>query len=232
MGLFDIFKKKNKNENKTTSVDVALVDSITSRVLDGIAEFDLGVFKASKDNISLMGEYDYALKNGCQLSEDEFVASLIELINDFTSKFSNHKTAFKNYILLRLLYDVYTTGSFGGGYFTSNEISQEECEAICEKVITKEIEIELDNYLENGLTYNSTFNAEEFIRINLPFFDYDAFMSAIKCEYITLSFNYNKSLDKLELDMSLQFSDKHISFYCGAYDNFDESLLPRDWHNF
>lgn len=233
MGLFNFFKKKKVDT--TFKLNITINEEINKKILNNICDLDLGVLNVfSKDRVDIMGEYSYVSDD---LSEDEFVENLSGLINNFNLKFAKYKDNFKNYILLHLLNDAYMTGSFGCGLvkdylIDENNYSEEECNEICEKVINEDIIKELDYYYKHGLTYNSNFNAEDFIKENLTFFNYERFISSLTCEVVTISFNYNKENNKLELTMSLQFSDKHISFYCSAYEVFDENLMPLDWHNF
>lgn len=66
-------------------------------------------------------------------------------------------------------------------------------------------------------------DVENILREKLPMFNFDELYATIKPEYCVLDIS----------GVSFQSSDGWTqSIMCGAYDEFDESLIGKDWHNF
>ena len=66
-------------------------------------------------------------------------------------------------------------------------------------------------------------DVEALARKLFPMFNFDGLMASITPDIL----NFNGSW------MQVQFSDGWDNeFYCSAYEEFDENMIPRDWHNF
>lgn len=65
-------------------------------------------------------------------------------------------------------------------------------------------------------------DAEALIRQMFPMFDFDKLISIISPDCMIFSGGY----------MLIQFTDETMDFFCSAYEKFDETFTPHDWHNF
>lgn len=66
-------------------------------------------------------------------------------------------------------------------------------------------------------------DVEALARKLFPMFNFDGLIASITPDIL----NFNGSW------MQVQFSDGWDNeFYCSAYEEFDENMIPRDWHNF
>ena len=53
---------------------------------------------------------------------------------------------------------------------------------------------------------------------------FEKFVSKINIDFVTFNID--------TMSVSIQLSDETKEIFEGAYEEFDENLIPQDWHNF
>lgn len=165
---------------------------------------------------------------GVDRNGEEYARVLTDFYNRIERKMIDNQKLINNHILI----NVFENMNMCGNEFWENKetLTKEykDKELSYDDVYTDEADkaiLELyDAYYEtpNDGSVEKP-DVERILREKMPMFNFDELFATIKPEYCTLDVS----------SVCFQSSDGwDESIMCGAYDEFDEKLSGRDWHNF
>lgn len=184
----------------------------------GIGE--LGVFKGENVELEIV-----KTDLGEALSDEEACAKATEFLKAKQAEIAANGKSLCDYFLVMMLLEARESGNeFWQSYKSSgSRLSDEECVEIFDSFTENDIDIDgiLKKYDKYGLKTTDT-NVYELISEKLGFFDVNKLLKnmVLECMHISLT------------EISMQLSDKYNEIFVGAYENFDDRLVPQDWHNF
>jgi len=206
MGLFKIFKKRNK--------DIDIFKGLKKNI-SKISFGKLGKFSIEKINIDdIFNELKY--KN---IEKEKQYTIASKILNDWKNLIETHN----QYIINYFMSIPFITNGFDENWdelcFLEKQKNLGEKEL---ENLRKEYEENLQNEIEMYLNKQSTKDIRELYEKYFPLFDYDKFLNSIELEYLNFGIN----------NFSIQLSDKENILFCAAYESFDKNLQGLDWHNF
>lgn len=161
--------------------------------------------------------------------DDESMAKAMEdYINGKEALVQKNKKHFNGYFLHQLImnfvdcgYPVWETE----GAILPEYAEEEDFEYVYEDEEVSSAIYTLDNeFFEkpiDGVAQKT--DVEALAKKLFPMFDFDGLIQSITPDIINFKGSW----------MQVQFSDGWDNeFYCSAYEEFDENMVPRDWHNF
>ncbi len=165
---------------------------------------------------------------GVERNGEEYARVLTDFYNRIEQKMIANQKLINNHILINVFENMCACGNcFWDNEDTLTE-KYKEAELSEDKVYTDEVSEAIselfDAYYDtpNDGSVNKP-DVEKILRKKLPMFDFDELIATIEPEYCALDVS----------SVSFQSSDGwDQSIMCAAYDEFDENLVGRDWHNF
>lgn len=169
-----------------------------------------------------------ALMEGVARNGEEYAKVLTDFYNRVEQKMIANQKLINNHILINVFMNMNICGN---PFWENKDTLTEEYknkELTEAEVYTAEAN-EAINRLDDAYYDNPNDgsvekpDAEKILRKKLPMFNFDGLYATIKPEYCVLNVS----------GVSFQSSDGwDQSIMCAAYDEFDESLVGTDWHNF
>lgn len=178
-------------------------------------EIDLGVLgKVQKEKVTV----SCADKSK---TDEELVSSVLKLEKNIKE---NSKKVL-DYFLLMMIFEYYQMGNeFWTEYLKGESWTKEQEDKVFSESFQDKIYNLLDAYSDDGLIDAKVFDTEKFLKQKVACFDLEKFISKINIDFVT--FNIDTT------SVSIQLSDETKEIFEGAYEEFDEDLIPQDWHNF
>lgn len=178
-------------------------------------EIDLGVLgKVQKEKVTVSCADN-------SKTDEELVLAVLKLGNNIKE---NSKKVL-DYFLLMMIFEYYQMGNeFWMEYLKGEAWKKEQEDKVFSESFQDKIYNLLDAYSDDGLIDAKVFDTEKFLKQKVACFDLEKFISKINISFITFNID--------TMSVSIQLSDETKEIFESAYEEFDENLVPQDWHNF